>query len=496
MPRIKGSDELYSLINALSTEEKGYYKKFAKRYAESGSDLLNLFDIISAQKIFDDAELKKKFKNLPVLKVQLFEQIIDSLLIIDNSSLVASFRNIQRAYLLQNRGFKKRAESMFAKATEKFNDDGNFLAALITQAASTYLAISNTVTAEKPALFLNDWQSRKQRYNISLNMDFTLHQQRLIYAANEFYHQQRDFNSVLQHVDDTFINDPNFGLSIKAKRARLSALIFYHLMKGNKQDYVNTLRELDKLLDKEYAHKTDDQNQNLYLITMQNLVTGYIQIGDIQATGKALEKLKRFTPVSTLNTSIHEIWILYITSEYFWFKASFKDGIKEMDSLFKKYNYEKRKQYAPVSYEAAFRHYALLHFAQGNFAKALLAITDLKKLSEKTGNIRSLHDALLFNIFIHHYLENSKETTRLSIKYLNDYGKKSEVHHPAIFSLINQFSKTQKLNLLKNDTRLFARLSLNSIIKPLIQNTPLSQSITEGIDEMLHEAAQMKNLIK
>lgn len=45
--RTTGSDDLYRLIHSLTTEEKGYFKKFAKRHTSGGNKYLQLFDDIN-----------------------------------------------------------------------------------------------------------------------------------------------------------------------------------------------------------------------------------------------------------------------------------------------------------------------------------------------------------------------------------------------------------------------------------------------------------------
>lgn len=120
MPVKEGSDEIFQFIHALSAEEKGYFKKYAKRHSTQGGKLLQLFDAINVQAEYNDAALKKMFQHLPVLKAQLFEQIMDALLLIDpdedaEEGLWKKFKTIS---LLHKKGLLNRALKMNEKATE------------------------------------------------------------------------------------------------------------------------------------------------------------------------------------------------------------------------------------------------------------------------------------------------------------------------------------------------------------------------------------------
>src|SRR5687767_1448334 len=111
MARTTGSDELYRLIHALTTEEKGYFKKFAKRHTSKGNKYLQLFDAINKQKEFEEKSLKKKFKDLAVMKVYLFDMILRSLLI-NLKNVSAETMLLQKLIyceILQSKGLQKKA---------------------------------------------------------------------------------------------------------------------------------------------------------------------------------------------------------------------------------------------------------------------------------------------------------------------------------------------------------------------------------------------------
>ena len=67
------------LIDRMSAAEKRAFKIYASAY-DGNKKYLNLFEAIESQKVYNETELKEKFKgNFPVLKKYLFDTLIESL---------------------------------------------------------------------------------------------------------------------------------------------------------------------------------------------------------------------------------------------------------------------------------------------------------------------------------------------------------------------------------------------------------------------------------
>lgn len=112
----KGSEDLYKLIHLLSPQEKGYFKKYAKRFSTESSNYLKLFDAISAQKEFEEESLARSFKGYARMKVYLFDTIIDALvqnLSPGKSDTVDMLKLYSRAMLLEKKGFVTQAAKMY-----------------------------------------------------------------------------------------------------------------------------------------------------------------------------------------------------------------------------------------------------------------------------------------------------------------------------------------------------------------------------------------------
>lgn len=120
MARLTGSDDLYRLIYSLTTEEKGYFKKFALRHTSHGNAYLQLFDVICSQAHTDEKILKRGFSNYPKLKMYLKEILVECLLVYHRKSHphIALLGQLQKIHLMIIKGLYDEAFKMLGKAID------------------------------------------------------------------------------------------------------------------------------------------------------------------------------------------------------------------------------------------------------------------------------------------------------------------------------------------------------------------------------------------
>jgi hypothetical protein len=118
------SDDLFQLIHSLTKSEKRHFKIFASRISsEEGKKFIRLFDLIHAQKVFDEDKLLKKdprlsAQQIPNLKAHLYRQILLSVKLCNTSANVdVEIRNlIDCAQLLYNKCLYRQCIRMLDKA--------------------------------------------------------------------------------------------------------------------------------------------------------------------------------------------------------------------------------------------------------------------------------------------------------------------------------------------------------------------------------------------
>lgn len=121
MARTKGSDDLFKLIHSLTPEEKGYFKKFARRHADDGNKYLQLFDAINAQEKFEEAGLRKTFKGYADMKAYLLTMVLDALMLLEmNSSEVnKTIKQWFHVNILNRKGLRSKAIQVSKKALQQ-----------------------------------------------------------------------------------------------------------------------------------------------------------------------------------------------------------------------------------------------------------------------------------------------------------------------------------------------------------------------------------------
>lgn len=121
MKKDQGSDSLFRLVRSLEANEKGYVKKFLKRHSEEGNVNLDLVEALEKQKEYNETLLKKKFKNLAVVKVQAWNEVMDALRIYHKGKSYGFKRSavIEQVTILQDKGLRKDAEKIILKEIEK-----------------------------------------------------------------------------------------------------------------------------------------------------------------------------------------------------------------------------------------------------------------------------------------------------------------------------------------------------------------------------------------
>lgn len=77
---MRGKEDLYKLIQAMSRSEKRYFTLDAQKSGKKGKKYLDLFQAVNAMDNYDETKLKKKFpKNLSSDKAYLYEAILRSM---------------------------------------------------------------------------------------------------------------------------------------------------------------------------------------------------------------------------------------------------------------------------------------------------------------------------------------------------------------------------------------------------------------------------------
>lgn len=243
MARVKGSDDLFRLIHALTPEEKSYFKKFARRHSANGGQYLKLFDAINAQPAFEEQALKKKFKGYVDMKMYLLNMVLDALMLLDINANAqnALMRQWFHLRILSRKGLTAKAIQVGKKAVELaaeaevFWMQWNLRRQLFDMEKRSWGVVERE---QQGQIYFNDLKQLRWKMEEEEIM-FELHQ-RMFSLDNG-----NSFNGITNKNFEKNINlTPLFTAtsSINAERVRMSALSMYYLVKRDyKMQYESAL---------------------------------------------------------------------------------------------------------------------------------------------------------------------------------------------------------------------------------------------------------------
>jgi hypothetical protein len=253
MARTKGSDDLFRLIHSLTPEEKGYFKKFARRHSNDGNKYLQLFDSINAQEKFEESTLKKIYKGYADMKVYLFNLVLDALMLLDVNSNEHSkiARQWFHTRILNRKGLATKSIQLSKRAIEHTEQQEVFW--------MEYNLRKNLYEMEKHGWAVQERAQQNQLFfddlrRLHLKMEEEEEIQELMQQLNDISYT----NSFSGKYNADFDKDMNLAIlfepksTINAERLRYAALNIYCYVK---QDFKNQL---------EYAWQFYKYEKNLW----------------------------------------------------------------------------------------------------------------------------------------------------------------------------------------------------------------------------------------
>lgn len=126
------SDLLFQLIHRMTKSEKRYFKLFATRnIKEKKNNYLKLFEAIEKQPAYDEARLKKQFKNstfvkyFSTAKTQLKSQVLDALHEFHNGDPSEQIKkSVHQVRILLGKGFFEEARKLLKKTKQRACETG------------------------------------------------------------------------------------------------------------------------------------------------------------------------------------------------------------------------------------------------------------------------------------------------------------------------------------------------------------------------------------
>lgn len=447
------SDLLHQLIQTLTKNEKIYFKRFAALHLYRGkNNYIKLFDAISAQKKYDEPEIRKKLKNESFIsflsreKTYLYDLILKSLRSYDTNSPFVEGKisdNLRNVHILFRKGQYAQCRKIInksldiAKRYELYVYELKLLEYKMSLPAVQGFASNSS---HQTNLLFNDAHLLLNKYDSFLKH---LQQQYLIYGSfTEKKNNENNNGIIIPKITKTAILKKSFLLQI----TKLHYQVAKYEQIGN---YVKVFEYTEKIIilfDK-HPHQIS-QRPNTYFSAIMGNVHSSICKRDYSAALKIIENIKKITTASDflqnkiqLNSHIFKIRICIESGNFQ------KEEILVSDAT----NFISSKATDRLSSTDLFILYyniAYLYFGKGKYDLANKFLQKIFMFEKNIYRFDFIYFAYLLHVII--YFETGKtDLLKREILFLTRFFKKQR-HVDPIKQLIFEFLKKISKNTSKD----------------------------------------------
>lgn len=294
MARLTGSDDLYKLIHALSPEEKGYFKKYAKRHVTKGSRYLELFDAINRQEQFDEKELKRLFKTgYATMKVYLIELILEALVVSESNSpaSVDVLKGMVKVHILTKKGLLERALKLieqYIKIAEDYELYGHV--AMLLKSKSNLIRLSLPVQQAVPVIKEYGGQINRA-LKLQQNADDMLYRQHLMAAVTRVKYYGTLTANEQKGMDIDYLLLPANAHSPLAEKLRLATLNHYYRWADNGTALYQNAKNVMAIEKARWKKLKGDTVTDDYIKAVNNTISAALSATDFKYAEELIEHL-------------------------------------------------------------------------------------------------------------------------------------------------------------------------------------------------------------
>ena len=298
---------LYDLIQSLSDKEVKFFRKHAKRHVlNEKNQYLTLFDILNQLPSYDTALLKQKAEgeipNLPVIKTQLYNQLLDCLRTYhrDKSGRIRFYQYLTEAHLLFEKGLRNQSLKRINKArklSKEYQLQLDCLPLSLLKRRVLRMGLEEKANQKK----LVNIQMESSNYLKKLLKEFELrawyekewidrHNTKSVPKNPELQSQHLVWGNQIKKIDQQF----------PVNQLLFSGKIYYYMLKEafykkmqNKEQRQYCLKEILSLFEQQpNLLKSEYDYQNRYIGFLRNYFNSCFSLGHYEAFRPILEKIE------------------------------------------------------------------------------------------------------------------------------------------------------------------------------------------------------------
>lgn len=408
MARTTGSDELFRLIKSLSTEEKGYFKKFAMRHTTKINQYLKLFDAINRQEVYDDKTLKKQFRNLPTLKNYLFELILQSVILSgsDTTAFEKILQGMLRSGQLLKRGLVDKALQLMDDNIELAHKTDSYSLEAILR-LSKYNILRTNWSGDEMLPAIKKYQQQIAEVQSKQHALQKLQFQQHVGMALMIMEQHGKLKiRVEDELDLPYLQKDQSQISDFIESNRLMAQVFVHGLKGDIIAQNNAERRIYEIEQKRYLKSDKTTDIRYYLHAISNYAGSCIEMRDYNTVLKLAEILGSITlknRVVNIDTVINYIELKQIA---LWRTGNHEEGEKFTASLLKKYDLIKMLPKDWWHIVSIYEHKLMFEFSIGLYGDALKTMQFFNLPAVQKLSVASKTAAEMIYILVQYEIKN------------------------------------------------------------------------------------------
>lgn len=467
---MKPSVELYKLIRSLTKSEKRFFK-LSSSLQSGDKNYVKIFDVIDAQKDYDEEALKNEFKgetfikHLSSEKNHLYKLILKSLRSYYSEESLSSIlkQEIKNIEILYNKALYRECEKFIsrakkiAKETEKFYYWNEIIS---WEKKLKEESLEQGMFKEDLLKLIEEEEEVIAKLRNLAEYQIIYSKINFIFRTGGFTRTESEEKQVEEIADYHLIKGKNTAISTRA-----SSMCYYikGLCAATNRNYTDSYQFFNKtrdILDKNPIIKLDLSTR--YIQTLTHLLRCYIDGEQFDQAQELIKDLRNLRGSKGFNTINNEVWIL--SNAYFMEllllqrKGEFEQSIqliREIDDFI-----EANEDVLSKEQFILFKYYkSVSYFAIGEYKKSLLFINEV--LNDNEQNLRQdiYGFARIFNLVLHFELENY-DFTEYVIKSVNRYLSKHGRDYATETLLIQNIRKLSKNILPENQFEIFENLKM------------------------------------
>ncbi len=476
MARYSGSDEIFQLVHSLNADEKGYIKKLAKRYSEREGQLGKLFDVLYEQITYDENALKKQFNHLPVLKAQLFDLIIDALLLTgdDEDYEDGLWKKYKTINLLHRKGLTERALRINAKAIEM---------ALRSEVFPVYeRLLKQKFNIGRQQMPPEEYQKELKHLHKSLSEIYIASEQinqcyycfgamHLLEAKQKSGFTKATLLKQIPELNEILKKDFNSKFHI-VNRNRLNALAKYHYLISESETAIKLLNELIEMERKLIDENHPAQRKENYYYTLNGLIYTYCSINKFDEALKVNEYARTLEFKSKDLEFERDVFFSYNKLILLFEIKNFKQGEQFATEAMNLINLKRgNARYPALASIVAFK--IIFEWINGNFKQLFKTLSVADSIIYETGKQDFIKHLELVHLFVNLDAGNKGIAAREAKKLLNNENISFSKDESKLIAAIATCNKKEKTDCLDNMKMLLKNNKLSLKIFNIVQLTDL-----------------------